>query len=204
MKNYIKINGKKIELTQEQVNELRESLGEKSIQLSEVPVGDTFKIGEYEFMVLEQIGKVANETYIILKDILEENSFGENNDYRKSYVNDICTNFANTISNIVGADNLVTYTLDLTSDDGLKDYDALKTRMSLITTDMYRKYVDIFDEHKLDEWWWLATPFSTPKHDNDQWIKSVAPSGRICNNICNFSGGVRPFCILKSNIFVSE
>ena len=71
--------------------------------------------------------------------------------------------------------------------------------------ELYRRYVEILDKHKIKKWWWLATPFSTPKHDGASWVKCVAPSG--CINISlyyAYDGGVRPFCILKSNIFVSK
>lgn len=80
----------------------------------------------------------------------------------------------------------------------------MERRASLITADMYRKYVGILDKFKLDSWWWLATPWSTKRHDNDAWVKCVAPSGCIFRSDCYFNvRGVRPFCILKSNIFVS-
>jgi hypothetical protein len=95
--------------------------------------------------------------------------------------------------------------VDLTSDDGLKDYGKIRRRASLLTADLYRRYVEILDKHKIDKWWWLATPHSTARHENASWVKCVAPSGYFgSDNYCGGGCGVRPFCILKSNIFVSK
>ena len=77
MENYLTLNGKRIDLTDEQVREIENSLGFNRIRLSEVAVGDTFKIGKYEFVVLEQGGETAS---VILKGLLPEKSvFGKNN-----------------------------------------------------------------------------------------------------------------------------
>ena len=201
MKDYISINNQKIDLTEEQVKKLMEACGVQHKQPADFKAGDTVKIGDFEMVVLEQHG---TETSLILKNLYaEESEFGENNNYDDSYVDKKCQEFAKALADIVGEDNLVLHEVDLTSDDGLKDYGTVERRASLITADMYRKYVDILDKFKLDRCWWLATPWSTKRHDNDTWAKCVAPSGRVSFDIYYNDIGVRPFCILKSNIFVS-
>ena len=206
MKNYINFEGKKIALTNEQIEQLRAVLEEQptkaEITLDSIKEGETFKVGEYEFIVLEH--KDGN-TAVILKNLLSEREeFGESNNYENSNVDRLCNDFGETIRDIVGAENLVEHIVDLTSDDGLKDYGTVTRSMSLITTDMYRRYVEIFDKHKIDKWWWLSTPWSTPKHEDSSWIKCVSPFGSIFNDNYDVISGVRPFCILKSNIFVSK
>ncbi len=202
MKNYIKVNNQKIELTDEQVREIQQSFGIEQIRLSDIPVGETFKVGEYEFIVLEH---AKGTTAVILKDLLyESKKFGKDNDYKTSNVGFLCDKFAVVISEIVGIENLIEHTVDLTSDDGLKDYGKIKRSMSLLTTDLYRRYVEILDKYKVNKWWWLATAFSTPKHDPDNWVKCVSPSGCIYDGGYGNDGGVRPFCIFSSNIFVSK
>ncbi len=202
MKNYIKINNQKIELTDEQVREIQQSFSIEQIRLSDITVKETFKVGKSEFIVLEH---ARDTTAVILKDLLYENErFGKDNDYKNSDVDVLLNDFANEISEIVGAENLIEHSVDLTSDDGLKDYGKIKRGMSLLTTDLYRRYVEILDKYKVNKWWWLATAFSTPKHDPDNWVKCVSPSGCIGNGSVNNNFGVRPFCILNSNIFVSK
>ncbi len=199
MKNYICIDGKKAELTEEQLRAL--GIGIEVKKLADIPVGETFKVGKHEFIVLEH---VDGATSVLRKDILCKMAFGEkNNNYLESEVKTRLEKFYSEISDVVGGENIVKHIVDLTSDDGLKDYGALETYASLLTADMYRKYVQITDKYKLDCWWWLATPHSTKTHDNDAWVKSVSPRGSIINVDYYYDFGVRPFCVFVSSISVS-
>lgn len=202
MKNFICINGMKIELPMDKLQELRAALTENQTRLGDKAVGETFKIGEYEFVVLEHS---KDTTAVILKNLLQDDvQFGnDNNDFRESNVLPILREFATKIENMIGAENLIEHTVDLTSDDGLKDYGTIREKMSLLTTDSYRRYVDILDMEILKSWYWLATPNSTDLHENSAWVKCVSPSGGIYYNDCDYGLGVRPFCILNSDIFVS-
>ena len=197
-KNFINLNGREIMLTEEQIREMAKSLGVKQVSIN----GETALVGEYEFIVLERSGDTVA---LLLKDCLGDDVvFGDNNNYVGSNVEKICNEFAEKIEAIVGKENLVEHTVDLTADDGLKCYGSVKRKISLLTTDLYRRYVYTLDKFKLDKWWWLATPWSTPKHDTTTTVKCVSPSG----NVDYYYGfydryGVRPFCILKSIIFES-
>ena len=201
--NYINLGKQKHYLTDEQAGEIKKILTQNKIELSKIPVSDTFYIGDIEFVVLEQSG---DTTAVITKEPLKDSvKFADDsNNYQKSIVAKECDKFGERIASIIGEENLVEHIVDLTSDDGLKDYGSVKKRMSLLTCDLYRRYVEILDEHNVDKWWWLATAYSTPKRDADNWVKCVSPSGIIYCDGYYFGGGVRPFCILKSNIFVSK
>ena len=203
--NYIMLNGKKIDLTDEQVKEIKRTFSVNQIKLSDIAEGETFKVGNYEFVVLEHL---EGKTAVILKDLLETNmKFGDTNNFSDEgcVVRKRLEEFASELEGIVGKDNLITHDVDLTADDGLKDYGTTTAKVSLLTCNLYRKYVEILDKHKVKKWWWLVTPFSTPKHDPDNWVKGVAPSGFVGNgSCCGNNSGVRPFCIFNSNIFVSK
>lgn len=203
MKNFISINGRQIELTEEQVKQIIEANGDSQKPLAEYVAGDTVKIGKHEMIVLEQLD---GQTALILKGMYGENTeFGkENNAYDGSYADQKCQAFAKELAETIGRDSIVLHKVDLTSDDGLKDYGVIERRASLITADMYRKFVDILDTVNPKRWWWLATPHSTKRHENDVWAKCVSASGFISLNRFTRDVGVRPFCILKSNIFVSD
>ena len=200
MENYIVLNGVTYELVARSDKGIVAT--EAGTKLSDIPVGDAFKIGKHEFVVLEHSG---DTTAVILKGLLfDEKTFGRNNNFDGSAVDKECQKFADEIAGIVGAENIIEHTVDLTSDDGLKDYGKVKRKMSLLTTELYRRYVYFLDNFKPDKWWWLATAYSTKTHDNTSWVKCVSPSGFICFDYFNFVNGVRPFCILNSNIFVSK
>ena len=198
--SYLCINGKKTELTKEQLKQL--GIVADPIELS--ADGKIAKIGDYEFIVLKR-NEALGTVELLLKDTLGDSSFGDTNDFRTSKIKKDLEDFAKTIEGIVGEGNLVEHIVDLTADDGLKCYGTTRSKMSLLTANMAREYVEILDEFKINKWWWLVTPYSTPKHGDNDYVKCVSPRGRINIHFSNWSSNaVRPFCILKSSIFVSK
>lgn len=103
-----------------------------------------------------------------------------------------------------GADTsaLIPTTIDLTSDDGLKDYGETTQKIFLLTCDMYRKYRSVIPN--LDDWWWLATAYSTESNGYAYCARSVFSDGCLYGNgAYNGDFGVRPAFYLKSSILES-
>lgn len=103
-----------------------------------------------------------------------------------------------------GADTsaLIPTTIDLTSDDGLKDYGETTQKIFLLTCDMYRKYRSIIPN--LDDWWWLATAYSTESNGFADGARIVGSDGSLDNSDAYYgSYGVRPAFYLKSSILES-
>lgn len=103
-----------------------------------------------------------------------------------------------------GADTsaLIPTTIDLTSDDGLKDYGETTQKIFLLTCDMYRKYRSVIPN--LDDWWWLATAYSTESNGYARNARGVYSGGCLGNGSA-YDGyyGVRPAFYLKSSILES-
>lgn len=103
-----------------------------------------------------------------------------------------------------GADTsaLIPTTIDLTSDDGLKDYGETTQKIFLLTCDMYRKYRSVIPN--LDDWWWLATAYSTESNGYAHYARGVHSDGSLYG-ISAYNGniGVRPAFYLKSSILES-
>ena len=102
-----------------------------------------------------------------------------------------------------GADTsaLIPTTIDLTSDDGLKDYGETTQKIFLLTCDMYRKYRSVIPN--LDDWWWLATAYSTDYSGAGD-ARSVDSGGGLDGSYAYDGGnGVRPAFYLKSSILES-
>ena len=200
MKNYLCINGKKTELTEKQLKQLGISV-EPIATLSKD--GAIAKIGEYEFIVLKNDG---NEVQLLLKDTLCNKPFDSDcNNFAESDIRKYLDDFADKLAEIVGEDNIVEHTVDLTADDGLKCYGSCDCKVSLLTAQMYRENVYTIDKYKIDKRWWLSTAYSTPKHNDTIWVKCLSPGGYVYYYDYYYDCiGVRPFCILKSNIFVSK
>lgn len=173
----------------------------KTKNLTEVPVGELFKIGRFEFIKFaDEKGKVT----AVSKDSLFNSRFGENNDFSKSKVlRKLTGEILPEIEKEIGSENVLEFETDLLSLDGSAKHGVMKSKIGLTTFDFYRKHRAIFEKHKLDEWWWLATPDGTSEYNNDNWVVCVAPSGSVGNRCCNLNYGVRPFCIFDSDIFVS-
>lgn len=199
---HIKIGDIGMDLTEEQVLELKRQINEGT-EMSAIAPGEVFELAGHEFIILEQLEEGAA---VLLKGLWrDEIEFRDSgNNFDGSIADDMCKEFEEELKKATDQDIFVMHSVDLTSDDGLKDYGVIERNVSLLTAEQYRKYVEILDIHKLDAYWWLSTPHSTKTHNNDCWIKCVAPSGSIDDgNYFNYFG-VRPFCILKSNIFVSK
>lgn len=103
-----------------------------------------------------------------------------------------------------GADTsaLIPTTIDLTSDDGLKDYGETTQKIFLLTCDMYRKYRSVIPN--LNDWWWLATAYSTESNGYAYYARFVYSAGSLDYGTAYLGHyGVRPAFYLKSSILES-
>lgn len=174
------------------------------VELKALQPGEVFKIGEHDFIVLEQFEKT---TAVISKGFMAEDVVFDcdSRDYNKSSIKRLIeTEIQPVIEAEVGADNLVEHEVDLTSVDMQNEFENCVCKVRLITFDEARKYNDLIADENLPDWWWTCTPWSIEKRGWRWSLAVVGPSGyfRNCNFV--FGIGVRPFCILKSNIFVSK
>lgn len=198
MENYLMLHGQKIELTEEQIEKIRLSHGfcQTPFKVNE---GETFKIGDIELI---RFPKINGGVPVVAKDSIARMKFGESNNLKESTeLQKELDGFLKKITNVIGEENVLSFETDLLSLDGGDKYGKMTSKVSLPTLDFYRSNRKIFDKHKLDKYYWLATPDS----NDNSFVLCVAPAGYVgCDYIYGDDGGVRPFCILKSNIFVSE
>lgn len=91
------------------------------------------------------------------------------------------------------------FEIDLTADDGLKQYGKDRARVGLITCDEYRALRDNIPPVP-NTWWWTATPDSPV----NSYVRFVSADGSLdAIDACYGLVGVRPLCVLKSEILVS-
>lgn len=175
----------------------------KGTRLCDIKNGNTFKIGDIEFIKLADADGV---TTAVTRDIVFRSEFGDNNDFSDSKIlKKLNEEFLPKIADKIGIENICLIKTDLTTLDGLKPYPEMTSKVSLPTLGFFRAFVDIFDKYKVDNWWWLATPNSALPHEEPKWILCVSPSGYIHRNgVCNYYLGVRPFFRFVSSIFVSN
>lgn len=140
--------------------------------------------------------------YMLADETIYNMEFGDNNDWRESQIRKrLNEELYQKVSAELGADALVTIQTDLFSHDGLRDYGKCEDNVSLLTYDLYRNNRE--NIKSIDEWWWISTPDSTPSGDDSRCVQCVFSDGSVGCGDCDYDGGVRPFFILKSDIFVS-
>lgn len=200
------MSSKTLEMARKLVKRLEEEEKKSKVQLCELHPGDTFKIGDHDFIVLDQ-NEYAETTAVISKGFMAENIVFDDDtrDYSKSNLRKVIEEkIQPIIESEVGAENIVEDSVDLTSVDMQEEFSYFKCKVRPITFDEARQYNDLLADNKLDDWWWTCTPWSTAERGWEYSIAVVASSGFISCRYYDDGNGVRPFCILKSNIFVSK
>lgn len=164
--------------------------------------GETFTVDGIEFIKFPSVGEA---TPVMARKILFNSRFGYNNDLRSSTVlKKMEEDILPKVIAEIGEENVLTFKTDLMTEDGLTPYGVMESKVSLPTLDFYRANVQIFDQYKVDDWFWLATPESAPPHSDANWTLCVAPSGGVDLDTYNRNDvGVRPFFNFNSSIFES-
>ena len=195
---------KALEVARELVRQLEEEERKNKVELSTLAPGDVFEIGKNDFIVLEQMDF---GTKVIFKDFMAENIVYDENsrDYNESNLKKVIEDeIQPIIESEIGENNLVEHTVELTSVDMQHEFDDCKCKVRPITFDEARKYNNLLPNKELDDFWWTCTPWSTKERGWSYSIAVVSSAGCIINDCCSCDDGVRPVCILKSNIFVSN
>lgn len=137
-------------------------------------------------------------TYYLLDGILEKSHFGNNNNYKQSYIKEKLnsSDLVKQLKNEFG-DRLVPIKTNLLSLDGLDDYGHTEGDiLSIPTLDLYRECRKNIT--KIDVPWWLSTPCSIPSGYSSDCIGCVGSGGGVCWVWCGDCLGVRPFFILRN------
>ena len=175
-----------------------------NVRLSEIPVGGKFDTGIGRFIVLEQKGEktavITEELY--RKDVRFDD---DSNEYFTSELSDL---FEEEIfpefKEEFGAENLCDATTSLVTVDMQNKDEELHPKARPLTFEEARKYNELLVNKDLPDWYWTCTAWSTEERGWPYSVAVVSPVGDIFSNVCRSGRGVRPFCILKSNIFVSK
>lgn len=174
------------------------------MQLKEVKRGEMFEHCGHKWIVL---GHNTAHTLALSEDIIDVMPFDVNNcnNWAKSslrvYLNE---NFFKKLRGNKTADELgfCLYHLDLTTDDGLKDYGSSDDYIFLLTDDLYRRNRDVIKP--VDDWWWTATGVSAYAA-HSCYSRNVGTDGSLNYSSAYYGGvGVRPACYLKSDLLLSE
>lgn len=193
-----------LELAKKLVAAIEKEDQKNKVMLKDIPVGGKFDTGIGRFIVLEQ---KENSTAVITEDLYREDvKFDDDcTDYKKSSLRELCEGeILNEFVAEFGEDNICENEAGLVTVDGQEVFGKLLTKVRPVTFDEGRKYNELLVNKELPDWYWTCTPWSTKERGWENSVAVVSPSGYFHYNYYCISNGVRPFCILKSNIFVSK
>jgi len=181
----------------------------KSVTLGDVKNGGIFKALGKEFVKLD-----ADEhgCLVLAKDIWTRMPFRDGddpecpNDLRRS---DVMKYLGNCLAEFTEKgtplDTFIPFEIDLQDTTGQTEYGTIECRIGLLTLRQYGKYWRLIP--KVDEPWWLATPYGTPNcspytyNGDSVWnVKSVGSGGDLW---CSNTYGVRPALYFSSELWVS-
>lgn len=160
-------------------------------------LGTSFNMGGVAWTVIQ-----TDENWVkcISSEIVEHRAFDEENknDFSVSSIRKYLNYdfLKELIQAGVPEEIFLPFYINLTADDGLKDYGSACVRMGLITCDEYRALRKNIPA--VDDWWWTATPDSTIDYSC---VRGVYSDGTLdYSDTNNGNYGVRPICVLKSEI----
>ena len=171
--------------------------------LKTAPRGTAFNYAGQRWVVLEHN---ATGTLCLTEKIVEDRAFddGNCNDFSKSsslrYLNGP---FLDTLIDAAGCSSaFLTSELDLTADDGLKDYGTCNVTIFLLAVDQYRRNRDVIPN--ADDWWWLSTAVSTASNGYEHSARFVRRDGTLSDYVAYYGYyGLRPACYLDSDLLIS-
>ena len=176
---------------------------EAKVELSTLKAGDVFETSFGEMIVLDNShGKTTVITKGFVKDKIKFDN--ESPNFAESEISEYLSDeVLEMFEEEFGSENLVEHTTDVISVD-MQKYESYTGKVRLLTFDEARKYNELIVNKELDRWYWTMTPWSTTERGWKYSVAVVSASGYFNDDFCYFNYGVRPVCILKSNIFVSK
>lgn len=166
--------------------------------------GTVFPYAGEKWVVLEH--DLAGRTLCLRLEVIPDKPFDEDNrnnfaiSSSKEWMNGPYLD--NLIDAVKGPNAFLQTELDLTADDGLKDYGTCTVTIFLLTVDQYRRNRDVIPN--ADDWWWLSTAFSTKSNGYESLARIVYSDGTLSRNYaCYGLGGLRPACYLDSDLLIS-
>ena len=192
--------------TEELLEEIqrRKNMSNKLVELKDLTPGTVFKSAAGDHIVLGH-DVAAGTTKVIRRGLIAEDIRFDSNtcNYMESALKERFDVEYTKLYEEVFSDSLVEHELNLISVD-MQQYGTFKCKVRPITFDEAREYNQYIVNKSLPDWYWTCTPWSTEERGWRYSVAVVSPSGFI-NDIRNYynDGGDRPFCILKSDLFVS-
>ena len=165
--------------------------------------GAIFPYAGEKWVALEH--EASGRTLCLRLDLIPDKPFDEDNrnnfaiSSSKEWMNGPYLD--NLIDAVKGPNAFLQTELDLTADDGLKDYGTCTVTIFSLTVDQYRRNRDVIP--LVDDWYWLSTAYSTAANGYEHSALRVNSAGSL-SWISAYGGyyGLRPACYLDSDLLI--
>lgn len=166
---------------------------ERKPDFSEIKDGDHFTYKGIEFV---RLGKEQGGILCITAKIWKTLPFDKDgcNNFKKASV---CKALNNEFRPLLDDNDLLTYEMDLTADDGDKAYGSLCVHAGLLSADLYRKYLDYIPSY--NDLIWFCTPWYC-SNDVGYICGGVYKHSELGASLVTRSYGVVPTVIFKANV----
>ncbi len=156
--------------------------------------GDHFVYKGIEFV---RLGREQDGILCITAKIWKTRPFDKDdcNNFKKA---SICKALNNEFRLLLDDNDLRTYQINLTADNGDKAYGSFYVHVGLLSADLYRKYRK-YRKYipSYNDLVWLCTPWYCS--DNANIVRGVTTSGILYNNYASIAFGIVPACIFVEN-----
>ena len=163
--------------------------------------GERFAYGNKKCMVLEHMD---DGILCMVLDEDFESAFGGNNNFAESELRKKLNGeyLDEWVKDGADRESFVLMQVDLTTNDGLKDYSSCKCFLAPRTCDQHRKYRNLIPNSK-NTWEWTATAYSTKANGCSITAYQVSGAGGLSFGITVFGAvGVRPLFKLNPESLV--
>lgn len=164
---------------------------ERKPDFTKIEDGEHFTYKGIEFI---RLGKEQGGILCITAKIWKTLPFDKDgcNNFEKA---SICKVLNNEFYPLFDANDLLTYQMDLTADNGDKAYGSLFVHVGLLSADLYRKYRDYIPSY--DDLAWLCTPWYCSVFAGN--VRVVSTGEALISSYADYAYGVVPACIFIEN-----
>lgn len=168
--------------------------------IKEYHQGERFIYGKKNCMVLENM---EDGTLCMVLDEDFESKFGGTNNFAESELRKKmnCEYLDEWVKDGADRASFVLMQVDLTANDGLKDYGTCECFLAPRTCDQHRKYRYLIPNPKRN-WEWTATAYSTKANGYSLTAYQVTVAGALIGDCVYFAHGVRPLFKLNPESLV--
>lgn len=172
------------------------------MKLSELDIGGKVRIGNYEFVKVEE-SKVNNYVTLLSTSIVKKLPFGDERDYAKSPIRDFCENdFYNELCRYIPAENFVEFDHSLIAANGSGCDRYIKTKVAIPNVIQSFNWYKEMPEY--DEWIWTSSisTYNELNYRND--ILCVGTDGVWYRAAYYQFNGLAPYMRIKGTFEVNN